>query len=339
MSEKKKETKEKAPSGKAEKSIVAKSKDKTDKKTKAPAKEPEKAPLAKSKAEKANAPVAPPKAKAKAEEKKPSKTASKEAKAPAVKAEKAPKATGKSEKPPVKVTKAPKMVTKAERPANKADNKAKVADKKAKAVGKAADKAEKASQAADKAAAKQVAKSEKPAVKGGTKSPHKAPPKVAPKAPAPVLPKSQFGVTLSLPPASMELPVPRSAFKLRARGWMKDLEKEGHLKPDSELFIPKELYFSTGLGDFNKVATWAQWYGVQLISDLANIDRQRFALIAIEQVTDVTTFFYGLLQRETGQIRHQFNLVVEEMPDKMAAQGIELPSWFDVKDLDHYRLG
>ncbi len=188
--------------------------------------------------------------------------------------------------------------------------------------------AEKPDKAAKPAPAEKPAKTAKPA---SVEKPAKIP--------QPVLPKSQFGVTLSMPPASMELPVAREAFRLRVKSWMKDLEKEGHLKPDNALFIPKELYFSTGLGDFNKVATWAQWYGVQLISDLANIDRQRFALVAIEQVTDVTTFIYGLLQRETGQIRHQFNLVVEEMPAKMAAQGIDLPSWFDVKDLDHYRLG
>jgi hypothetical protein len=136
-----------------------------------------------------------------------------------------------------------------------------------------------------------------------------------------------------------EEPLNRAGVVARARDWMKELVSLRHLKNDGDLLLPKEVYYSTSIGDFAKVATWAQWYGVHLASDLTNIDRARFVLLAIEQHREGARFCYGLLQRDNGRIRHLFDLEVDKVPVRMREQGLSIPDWFDVLDLDHYRVG
>lgn len=146
-------------------------------------------------------------------------------------------------------------------------------------------------------------------------------------------------IPVSVPATPPDTLMNRAAMLARANQWSKELVSLGALRRDEELLAPKEAYCSTGIGDFTKVATWAQWYGVELFSDLANIDRKRFALLTIEQYDEGYTFTYGLLHRDTGRIRHLFNLAVEQVAPRMRGQGLKIPDWFDVADLDHYRVG
>lgn len=151
-------------------------------------------------------------------------------------------------------------------------------------------------------------------------------------------PTSQFGIALSLADKKLGLPLARKDFGNRVKSWQKELEAAGHLRPERELLEPKHVYYSTGLGDFSKVATWAQYCGVELEEDLEAVDRQHFVLVAVEQIAEVSTFVYGLLDRATGSITHLFNLVMQDMGKNMAARHIAVPSWMDLKDPDHYRL-
>ena len=146
-------------------------------------------------------------------------------------------------------------------------------------------------------------------------------------------------IPVSVPAKEPEALLGRSEMLERAEQWAKELTDFGVLEPDDKLIAPKQVYCSTGIGDFTKIATWAQWYGIELLSDLANIDRKRFALLTVEQYHEGYSFTYGLLHRDTGRIRHLFRLSVDEVGPRMRKQGLKIPDWFDVADLDHYRVG
>ena len=146
-------------------------------------------------------------------------------------------------------------------------------------------------------------------------------------------------IPVSVPVTPPDTLMNRPTMLRRAAQWAQELVKLGALKRDEELMEPKEVYCSTGIGDFTKIATWAQWYGEELCSDLANIDRKRFALLTVEQCNESYTFTYGLLHRDTGRIRHLFNLSVDQVGPRMRNRGLKIPNWFDVADLDHYRVG
>lgn len=152
-------------------------------------------------------------------------------------------------------------------------------------------------------------------------------------------PSAKLKIPLSVPDKAPEQLLDRAGMQARAKTWASELERLGALRPDKDLLAPKEAYCSTGVGDFTKVATWAQWYGVELGSDLANIDRKRFALVTIQQYADGYSYTYGLLHRDSGQLRHLFTLHVDQVATRMQAQGLTIPAWFDVGDLDHYRIG